>query len=280
MNVLTRFRPSPAMVIACIALTVALGGTSVAAINALPRNSVGTKQLKKNAVTGPKIKASAVTGVKVANNSLTGADVNEASLGQVPSAAHAASADTAAPSGAAGGDLAGSTYPNPTIAAGVVTPTKFGAIPQARLQKTAGQSIPGDETITTLAWDGAQYNVGGMFDATTPDRLVAPIAGVYAIDAGVRWAGNLTGYRFAAICLNAPTAGGCNATSDVAVSEYATNNNPGVGVVRLTQQTVSTQIKLAAGDVVQIAVAQNTGAGLAVDGLPATNFSMTWVGKG
>ncbi len=87
MNVLTRFRPSPAMVIACIALTVALGGTSVAAINALPRNSVGTKQLKKNAVTGPKIKASAVTGVKVANNSLTGADVNEASLGQVPSAA-------------------------------------------------------------------------------------------------------------------------------------------------------------------------------------------------
>ena len=119
-----------------------------------------------------------------------------------------------------------------------------------------------------------------MFDAATPDRLVAPIAGVYAIDAGVRWAGNLTGYRFAAICLNAPTAGGCNATSDVAVSEYATNNNPGVGVVRLTQQTVSTQIKLAAGDVVQIAVAQNTGAGLAVDGLPATNFSMTWVGKG
>ena len=150
MNVLTRFRPSPAMVIACIALTVALGGTSVAAINALPRNSVGTKQLKKNAVTGPKIKASAVTGVKVANNSLTGADVNEASLGQVPSAA---SAGTAAPSGAAGGDLAGSTYPNPTIAAGVVTPTKFGAIPQARLQKTAGQSIPGDETITHTCTD-------------------------------------------------------------------------------------------------------------------------------
>ena len=283
MRHLRRLRPSPAMVVACIALTVALGGTSVAAIQALPKNSVGAKQLKTNAVIGPKIKASAVTGVKVANNSLTGADVNETRLGQVPSAAnaaHAASADTAAPSGAAGGDLAGSTYPNPTIAAGVVTPTKFGAIPQARLQKTAGQSIPGDETITTLAWDEAQYNVGGLFDATTPDRLVAPIAGVYAIDAGVRWVGNLTGYRFAAICLNAPTVGSCNANSDVAVSEYATNNNPGVGVVRLTQQTVSTQIKLAAGDVVQIAVAQNTGAGLVVDGLPATSFSMTWVGKG
>src|SRR4051794_23672069 len=112
MRGLARFRPTPAMVVACIALTVALGGTSVAAIQALPSNSVGAKQLKKNAVTGPKIKANAVTGAKVASNSLTGADVKEASLGQVPSAA------TAAPSGAAGGDLAGSTYPNPALAAG------------------------------------------------------------------------------------------------------------------------------------------------------------------
>jgi hypothetical protein len=39
------------MVVACIALSVALGGTSVAAIQALPKNSVGTKQLKRNAVT-------------------------------------------------------------------------------------------------------------------------------------------------------------------------------------------------------------------------------------
>ena len=53
-SILRRFRPSPAMVIACIALGVALGGTSVAAIQALPKNSVGTKQLKKNAVTSPK----------------------------------------------------------------------------------------------------------------------------------------------------------------------------------------------------------------------------------
>ena len=34
--------PSPALVISLIALFVALGGTSYAAINALPKNSVGT----------------------------------------------------------------------------------------------------------------------------------------------------------------------------------------------------------------------------------------------
>ncbi len=84
MKHLLRLRPSPAMVIACIALTVALGGTSYAAIK-LPRNSVGTKQLKTNAVTGPKVKA----------NAITGADVLESSLAEVPSAATAATATTA-----------------------------------------------------------------------------------------------------------------------------------------------------------------------------------------
>jgi hypothetical protein len=99
MRVLRR-TPSPAMVIALIALFVAMGGGAYAAIK-LPKNSVGTKQLKKNAVTSSKIKASAVKGSKVANNSLTGNDILESSLAKVPSASssddagHATNADNA-----------------------------------------------------------------------------------------------------------------------------------------------------------------------------------------
>ena len=55
MNRLLRLRPSPAMVVACAALFVSLGGVGYAAI-VLPANSVGTKQLKRNAVNSAKVK--------------------------------------------------------------------------------------------------------------------------------------------------------------------------------------------------------------------------------
>ena len=46
--------PSPAMIVACVALFVALGGTSYAAAT-LAANSVGTRQLKNGAVTATKV---------------------------------------------------------------------------------------------------------------------------------------------------------------------------------------------------------------------------------
>ena len=53
-----RRAPSPALVIASLALLVALAGTGVAAVSALPRASVGTAQLKSNAVTSAKVRNS------------------------------------------------------------------------------------------------------------------------------------------------------------------------------------------------------------------------------
>jgi len=81
MRSILRWRPSPAMVVACIALLVALTGTSVAAISALPRNSVGTLQLRPNAVTNAKLRNNAVNSAKVANRSLLRSDF---APGQLP----------------------------------------------------------------------------------------------------------------------------------------------------------------------------------------------------
>ena len=50
MRRIKQVRPSPSMVVALMALFVALGGTSYAALK-LPKNSVGNRQLKTGAVT-------------------------------------------------------------------------------------------------------------------------------------------------------------------------------------------------------------------------------------
>jgi hypothetical protein len=91
MNAIRRRLPSPAMLVACTALVVALGGVSYAA-GVLPKNSVGTAQLKKKAVTAAKLRKNAVSSPKVKDDALTGADISESSLGRVPSAANAADA--------------------------------------------------------------------------------------------------------------------------------------------------------------------------------------------
>ncbi|MGD0272235.1 MAG: hypothetical protein ABSB96_00650 [Gaiellaceae bacterium] len=63
-------KPSPALVVACLALFVALTGTSVAVVNALPKNSVGTKQLKNNAVVSSKVKNGSLKALDFASGQL------------------------------------------------------------------------------------------------------------------------------------------------------------------------------------------------------------------
>jgi hypothetical protein len=78
----TILRPlgSPAMIIACAALIVALGGVSYAA-GVLPKGSVGTAQLQKKAVTASKLRANSVNGLKVKDGSLAASDFK---AGQLP----------------------------------------------------------------------------------------------------------------------------------------------------------------------------------------------------
>jgi hypothetical protein len=94
--------PSPALVIAFIALLAGLSGTAIGLPgsnsvdkNDIKRGAVRTKALARNAVTGVKIKSGAVGTSDVRNDALTGTDVNEASLGKVPAATNADSADDA-----------------------------------------------------------------------------------------------------------------------------------------------------------------------------------------
>ena len=101
-------RPSPAMVIALIALFVSLSGVSYGVATGfidsreIQNNEVRTRDLRNNDVRGVDIRNSTVQGRDVAPNTVTGDDVREEALGKVPSAASADSAGTAGTAQTAG----------------------------------------------------------------------------------------------------------------------------------------------------------------------------------
>ena len=100
-----RRRPSPAMIVACLALLVSLGGTSVAAVSQLvPRNSVGTAQLQDAAVTNAKVRSNAINSAKVQNRSLLRGDFASGQLPAGPTGPQGPTgpAGTAGPAGPAG----------------------------------------------------------------------------------------------------------------------------------------------------------------------------------
>jgi hypothetical protein len=85
-------RPSPAMVVAFVALLAALSGTAVA----LPgKSTVDSGDLKNRNVKNADIATGANNSRTTRNDSLTGTDINESTLGKVPSAANADSATNA-----------------------------------------------------------------------------------------------------------------------------------------------------------------------------------------
>ena len=273
---MSRFRlrvPSPALIIALIALFVALGGTGYA-VTKLGRNTVGAAQIRANAVGTSEVKNGALQTKdfsSAAQSALRGAKGDKGDKGD--------RGDTGPSTGAAGGDLAGS-FPNPAIAdgkvtsaklaGGAVTPDKISGVPTVTVFATSPTAVT-NTTNTPIAFAGEEDDQFAMHDPGNPTALVAPRAGVYLVTGEFTWDNNVTGLRVIAVC----PSGRARCVGDNELPASVTGATDGT-------MNIVTQVRLAAGESVVFDAFQNSGATRNIQVLsspPETSVraEMSWV---
>jgi hypothetical protein len=162
-------KPSPALVISLLALLVALGGTAYAGIT-IPKNSVGTKQLKNGAVTTTKLNNGAVTTKKIKNGNVTASKINTTGL-TVPNALHANHADTATTATTA------TNATNATTATNATNATNLGGLGPSEYTTASNytQSSTATPITSTVATIGSPIQI-----TTAGTRRVIASAAVHA----------------------------------------------------------------------------------------------------
>jgi hypothetical protein len=80
MTRIVRWRPSPALVIACIALLLALGGVSYG----LATGAIDSREIKNNTIRSRDVRIGALRGRDIRRGTIAGREVRESRLGTVP----------------------------------------------------------------------------------------------------------------------------------------------------------------------------------------------------
>lgn len=167
MNAVRRWRPSAAMVVACISLFVALGGVGYAAA------TINGKSIKNGTITPAKIKQRSLSGTQFRANGIGGPSIKESTLGEVPKAKAAQTATTANNSAQLGG-VAATSYQRygTNVPAGQTVTGSFGCyqespLPAPNCRVVESLPVPAPAALT----DGAVNFAAGAtgFDAADAD---------------------------------------------------------------------------------------------------------------
>lgn len=224
MTTIHRFQPTPAFVVAIIALVVSMSGTAVA-VTALAPNSVKSKHIVNGQVKAKDLGADSVRGAKVQDASLTGADVADGSLaGADVTDGSLAGADVTDESLAGtdvqDGSLTGADVQDNSLTGADVNESTLQGVMASRVRMVVTQGLPtqgGQEFVASCAPSEKAIGGGGAWiqAATgTPTQLEAPITAsmpepaIPAADSATGWraAGrNLSGqdriFRVYAVCV-------------------------------------------------------------------------------
>jgi hypothetical protein len=188
--------PSPALAVSALALFIALGGTVYAAkkaridgktvkVKSLPGNRLKLRSIPANRLK-PGVLAAGGSGQKGAL--ITGAEINELSLGQVPNAAHAETADFAK----SATDAQTALNAVNAITAQSVNGHEAGCLPGTQAFAGACWQSSSNETAVSAP---AAANSCGVQGGTLPEALqlaaFAQQPGV-VLDSGTEWSSDIT----------------------------------------------------------------------------------------
>lgn len=194
-------KPSFSNTIALVALFVALGGASYAAIK-IPKNSVGTAQLKKNAV----------NSAKVRNRSLLAVDFKK---GQLPAGATGAQGATGL-QGPAG-------LPGATGAAGVTG--QSGAT--GATGPTGSVGVTGATGPSSTAALGAVASLGTTTQIISPIGLSTPVVAASALQVATRAPSTTVTADNLSVFFDTPTGdGGIIRTISISTVDQSSNVTP------------------------------------------------------
>jgi hypothetical protein len=165
------FRPSPAMIIACVALFAALSGSALAV--GIGKNTVRSPQIvdgtvrtvdvRDNAVNAAKIAPDAVTGEELAENSVASPEVLADSLTNQDLGAASVTSSEVADQSLSGDDLGANSVGSSEIQTGAIRAAELGGIVQASNSETIKAN--GNKTVTVDCPAGTTVISGGAFSS-------------------------------------------------------------------------------------------------------------------
>ncbi|MEZ5078556.1 MAG: hypothetical protein R2725_14060 [Solirubrobacterales bacterium] len=181
----------PTLAIACLALFAALGGTVYAAKridgHAVKVKSLPGNRLLPRSVPGNRLRPGTIPGGQIAPGSLTGAQVDAATLGRVPSAAHAERADSA-------GDAATALHARSADSATRINGYEAGCPTGTRAFAGAcWQLAAGETALEAAAAARACAALGGELPGALSLAAFAVQPGIL-LAGGDEWSGDIAGY--------------------------------------------------------------------------------------